>query len=124
MTKTLGEVRELPALAREVAILVTAAHAKAAYAFYAHSAVSALPKPDLDQIWQGECPAHLDSASQTAFHVAYDLCHQPGPLRQSVWEQAVETLGRKAAVALVHYVGFYKYVATILNGFDAKVPDS
>ena len=37
---------------------------------------------------------------------------------------AVGILGMKAAVALVHHVGFYKYAATILNRLDAKVPDT
>jgi hypothetical protein len=123
MTKSLGEVKSLPPLAREVAILVTAGHEQAAYAIYAHKAASKLGENDLQQILGGSCPPHLDAACQVSFRVAKELSESPGPLKLEVWEGAVKVLGLEAAKAVVHYVGFYKYISTILNGFDAKLPD-
>ena len=123
MTKTLATYTSLPPLAREVAILVTVSHAQAAYAMYAHSAVSKLPKDDLDEITINRtCPDHLDAACHTAFTMASELATKSGPLAEHVWQEGVRVRGREAAIAVIHYCGFYKYVATILNGFDAKSP--
>lgn len=124
MTKGLAQMPGLPPLAREVAILVTGNHEQAAYEVYAHSAVSRLPPSDLDEIKRGTCPAHLDEGCKVAFKVATELCEKPGPLGADIWNDAADTFGSTGATALVHYVGFYKYVATILNGFDAQVPAS
>jgi hypothetical protein len=63
----------------------------------------------------------LDEKCKIAFKMATALC-KPGVLDGGIWKEGVEVLGKQAAMAVVHYVGFYKYVATILNGFDAKVP--
>lgn len=122
MTKSLAEITELPSQAREVAILVTGNHEAAAYENYAHSAVSRLSPEDLNTIADGRCPDHLDEKCHTAFDLATKL-RKPGRLSDMTWDKAVGSLGKTAAVAVVHYVGFYKYVATILNGFDAKVPE-
>lgn len=123
MTKSLAEITELPPLAREVAILVTGNHEAAAYEVYAHSALSRLRDDDLKAIAGGRCPGHLDEKCHAAFNLATELC-KPGRLSDEAWENAVARLGKTAAVAAVHYIGFYKYVATILNGFDAKVPEN
>lgn len=122
MTKSLAEITELTPLARGVAILVTGNHEAAAYEIYAHSAVSRLDAKDLKMITDGRCPDHLDGKCHAAFDLATELC-KPGRLSDGAWEKAVRLLGKTAAVATVHYVGFYKYVATILNVFDAKVPE-
>lgn len=121
MTKSLAEITELPSLAREVAILVIGNHEGAAYEIYAHSAVSRLSANDLKAIADGRCPDHLDKKCRAAFDLAVELC-KPGRLSDVAWENALGILGKTAAVAVVHYAGFYKYVATILNGFDAKIP--
>lgn len=123
MTKALAEITELPPLAREVAILVTGNHEAAAYEIHAHSAVSKLGDEDLKTIADGRCPDHLDERCHDAFDLATELC-KPGRLSDEAWEKAVGLLGKTAAIAVVHYVGFYKYVATVLNGFDSKVPDN
>jgi len=122
MTKALAQMPGLPQLAREVAILVTGHHEAAAYEVYAHSAVSRLSEADLDELKRGTCPAHLSKECHVAFKVATELCETPGPLDAGIWKEAINMFGMIGATTLVHYVGFYKYVATILNGFDAKVP--
>lgn len=123
MTQSLAAIKELPALAREVAILVTGTHEKAGYEVYAHSAVSQLDDQDLKQVLSGQCPQHFDAKTKMAFDLATALC-QPGVLPAKLWQESIDVLGREATIAVVHYVGFYKYVATILNGFDARVPSS
>lgn len=123
MTKSLATYKSLPALPREIAILVIGSYEQAEYEMYAHSAVSGLSKMDLDSILvDKKCPPSLDRQCQVAFNVATHLASIPGPLDESVWMEAVEVLGREAAIVLMHYCGLYKYVCTILNAFDAKLP--
>lgn len=122
MTKSLWALEELPRLPREVAILLVGAHEQAAFEYYAHSATSSLPKEDLERIWNKECPEHLDDACKAAFQVANELCVHPGPLPAATYDRALTVLGKQGLTALIQYVGFYKYVSTILNGFDCKVP--
>jgi len=124
MTQSLAKIPGLSLLAREVAILVTGFHEQAAFEIYAHSAVSGLPKSDLNQISKGLCPDHLGRDCKIAFKMATELCNRPGPLTVSTWNEAVDVLSVSGATAVVQYVGFYKYVATILNGFDSQVPEA
>jgi hypothetical protein len=105
MTKALASVPGLPPLGREVAILVTATHTKAAYEFYAHAKLSGLSPAYLNQISEGHYPESFDAACKTAFKVATELC-KPGPLGEKIWKEAVNTLGVPGATALIHYVGF------------------
>jgi hypothetical protein len=70
---------------------------------------------------RGSCPQGFDRECKTAFKVATELC-KPGPLDEKAWKEAVDVFGVSGATALVHYVGFYKYVATILDSFDAQLP--
>ena len=34
-----------------------------------------------------------------------------------------QILGKDNTIALIHYIGFYSYVAVLLNGFDASIPE-
>ena len=118
----MAKIPGLSAHGREVAILVVGAHTKAAYEVTAHEALSGFPRSELDQIDKGICPPTMDEECKIVFKVANEL-FQPGPLSSSTWDEAVSVLGISGSTAVVQYVAFYKYIATILNGFDAQVPD-
>ena len=116
---------KLPGLSpstREVAILVVAAHTKAAYQESAHQQLSGFSKGELEDIERGVCPAEFDEEKKVVFACATELVEKPGPLAQETWQETVDVVGLQGTIAVVHYVGFYQYVATILNGFDAQVP--
>ena len=122
-------MRNLPGLeerVREIAILVVAIHEQAGYEIYAHERVAIsnglLTRVEIDGLHDGSCPGSFSLAERIAQTVTGDLCSAIGPLRSETWAEAVNTLGRDAAVALVHTVGLCRYIATILNGFDAQVP--
>lgn len=117
-------MRQIPGLSpsgREIAILVVGSHTQAAYEIAAHEKLSGLPRADLDEIANGVCPSSLDDEGKTVFKLANEL-FKPGPLSDETWNEATRVLGVSGTTAVVQYVGFYKYVATILNGFDVKVP--
>lgn len=76
-------------------------------------------------IAEGNKPDDLTEQEDVAWRVAHELCARPsgGPLSEGTWERAVQLLGKQSAIGLVHLVGFYQYVSSILNGFDARMPD-
>lgn len=119
---SLAKIPGLSAQAREMAILVVGAHTGAAYEDYAHSRLSQFSEAQEDEIRNGRCPTGLEESETVAFEVASEL-FKKGPLPQDSWNKAVNTLGVDGAKALVHYVGFYRYIATILNGFDVQIPE-
>lgn len=98
------------------------AHTKAAYEVKAHETLSGFARSDLEEIDRGICPANMTDEGKIVFKVATELFN-PGPLPEATWNEAVEVLGIQGVTAVVQYVGFYRYVSTILNGFDAKVPE-
>lgn len=85
--------------------------------------LSGFSKSELDDIEKGVCPADFDEEKKVVFACATELVGRPGPLSQETWQRTVDVIGVQGTTAVVHYVGFYKYVSTILNGFDAQVPE-
>jgi 4-carboxymuconolactone decarboxylase len=113
--------------AREVAIAVVGAKSQAAYENYAHRIIGVhegLSPEEMQMLNAGKCPETLTEEGKVAFEVASRLVDGPGPLATESWDRALRTFGKDGAAALVHYVGFYRYVSTVLNGFDAQVPTS
>ena len=121
MAKALAKIPGLSPNNREIAILVIGAHTKAAYEVYAHERLSGFDRADLDMIDGCKCPPGFNEEEHVVFRMANGLC-APGPLDAEIWEEATKTLGVSGATAIVQYVAFYKYVATILNGFDVQIP--
>lgn len=125
LTTALRELPELKAKTREIAILTVCVHERAFYEVYAHSRVAlllGLTDSELNMLVYGLCPETLTSEEASACGVARELCTTPGPLAQSTWTTAVTELGRDGALALVQYVAYYRYLATIERGFDVQVP--
>lgn len=118
----MAKIPGLSPSSREVAILVVGAHTKAVYEETAHKQVSGFSKSELDDIERGVCPAEFDDEKKVVFACATELVERPGPLSQETWQRTVDVVGVQGTTAVVHFVGFYKYVSTILNGFDAQVP--
>ncbi len=71
----------------------------------------------------GKRPEGLDEKASVAFDVVKCLTETPGPLPDATYKDSVDKLGRDATTALIHYTGCYCYVATILNGANASVPE-
>ncbi|KAK6387471.1 hypothetical protein LTS17_000740 [Exophiala oligosperma] len=122
LVKTLQTIPGLTLYGREVVIAVAGSRSQAAFENYAHAIISrraGISEAELHDIHAGKCPETLTEEGKIAFELATAL-GRPGPLDQAIWDKAVKILGKEGAAAAVHYTGFYSYVGTILNGFDAK----
>lgn len=124
--KALAKIPGLPQYAREVAILATGSHFKAAYEIYSHERIAIgteLKQDQIDKIKHGEKPGDLQEIGNVAFDVTMELLKKPGPLAEEKWKEAEKAFGREGAMALVHYVGYYAYTSLLLNGLDIQLPE-
>lgn len=124
LTRALQTIPGLSLYGREVVIAVAGARAKCDYENYAHAIISqraGISETELREIHAGRCPETLTQEGKAAFALA-TAAGEPGVVDQFVWDKTVKVLGKDGAAAVIHYTGFYGYISTILNGFDAKVP--
>ena len=119
----------LPALSdrvRAIVSLTVAVHEDAEFEVYARKRIATfhglLTDSEIERVVDGNCPESFQNAARVAHEVAKELSISRGPLSQPLWDDAVDQLGTDGALSLVHHVGFHKYLATVLNGFDAQVP--
>jgi 4-carboxymuconolactone decarboxylase len=82
----------------------------------------AFSKEEIQLMHAGRKPETLSETEVAVWELADALARGRGPLAQELWEGAVIMLGRDCAASVVFTVGFYQYVSTILNGFDAQLP--
>jgi 4-carboxymuconolactone decarboxylase len=125
LTKALSAQSNLPDPARQVAILVTGAHFRAAYEIYAHVAVAEhdkLPDAKLATIVAGQRPPDLTRDEAVAYDVAAALTGG-GVLPELTYRTAVDAFGVHGAAELCYLVGLYCLVSVTLNGFDVPVPE-
>jgi 4-carboxymuconolactone decarboxylase len=126
LTKALSASPSLPKAVREVAILVTGAKFRSAYALYAHVIAAekrGLADDKLATIVAGQRPGDLTREEAIAYDVASALVDR-GVLPQLSYRQAVQAFGVDSAAELIYLVGFYCLVSVTLNGFDVPVPDT
>lgn len=114
--------------AREVAILTVGHRFASTYELYAHRRIAAsepvnFSPEQIRELGEGRMATGLDEQCQVAFEVARELCGTPGPLKEELWHKSVKILGRDGALALMHYVAFYAYLAIMLNAVDVPAPE-
>jgi len=125
LTKALSMNPSLPPAVREVAILVTGAHFRAAYALYAHVIVAedrGLCDKKLATIVAGQRPTDLTREEAVAYDVTSALVGG-GVLPDLTYRAAVATFDAHGAAELMQLVGLYCMVSVTLNAFDVPVPD-
>jgi len=126
LTKVLSAHATLPKPVREIAILVTGAHFKAAYELYAHVIVGeqrGLDDAKLSIVVAGQKPFDLTKEEGIAYDVASALVNG-GVLPELTYKQAVLAFGEHGAAELCYLVGLYCLVSVTLNGFDVPVPEA
>ncbi len=126
LTKALSENPSLPRPVREVAILVTGAHFRAAYELYAHVIAAesrGLDDEKLATIVAGQRPANLARDEGVAYDVAASLVGG-GVLPDLTYRAAVAAFGQRGASELIQLIGLYCLVSVTLNGFDLPVPEA
>lgn len=125
LAKALSASPTLPGPVREVAILVTGAHFRAAYELYAHVIVAedkGLSDEKLATIVAGQRPPDLTRPEAVAYDMAAALVGG-GVLPELTWREAVATFGAHGAAELSYLVGLYCMVSVTLNTFDVPVPE-
>jgi 4-carboxymuconolactone decarboxylase len=123
--KSLSAAPTLPRPVREVAVLVTGAHFRAAYAIYAHVVLAesrGLDDDKLATIVAGERPSNLTREEGIAYDVASALV-SGHVLPALAYRQAVAAFGESSTMELIYLIGAYCLVAITLNGFDVRVPE-
>jgi len=126
----LGSINKFPGLppsARETAILALGSEYNSQYMIYSHECIAANHNTQtagqIQEINAGKKPVGLSDAES----VAYDVVMEFAESYEAVESEDVGTRGRGARergeVALVHFVGYYSYVAVFLNGFDVPLPE-
>ena len=126
MAVSLQNIAGLSFKNREIIILVVGAKYQADYELYAHKVIAlkhGVTQAEIDMILQMRCPSTFSVQEQIIYNTASELVSQPGPLSDERWMEVVGAITKDGATALVQYAAFYSYVATILNGFDCKIPD-
>lgn len=109
----------------ELAIIVTGAHYKAEFEWYAHVRFAhdaGIPESVTEAIRKGAEPA-LDAADQRmVYRVAAEL-NRTHRLSDETFEAAKAVLGLPALIDLIAIVGYYGLVSLTLNAFQMPTPD-
>lgn len=125
LVKALSRDSKLSDAVRQVAILVTGAHFRAAYEIYAHVPMAERDKisdAKIATIIAGQRPSDLTRDEAVAYDVAAALTNG-GVLPELTYRSAVTAFGPHGAVELCYLVGLYCLVSVTLNAFDVPVPE-
>ena len=108
--------------ARELAILVVAAHWGSAFEREAHEAVGracGLSEAELTDVRRGERPNLVDRAERIAMQTTAALAAQ-GALTDDEYQAAVEAIGERGVFELTALVGYYATLALQLRVFAGE----
>jgi len=109
----------------ELAIIVTGAHFKAEYEWYAHVRFAhdaGIPESVTEAIRQGAVPELADQEQRSVYAVATEL-NRTHRLSDATFDQAKIVLGLPALIDLIATVGYYNLVSLTLNAFEMPTPD-
>ena len=109
----------------ELAIIVTGAHYKAEFEWYAHvrfAHEAGIPEAVTEVIRSGEAPELPDADQRIVHAVAVELTRDHR-LSDATFDEAVAVLGLPALTDLIAIVGYYGLVSLTLNAFEIPAPD-
>ena len=115
----------LPPRLSELAIIVTGAHYKAEFEWWAHVRFAhdaGIPESVTEAIRRGETPELPEDDQRVVHKVALELTltHK---LADATFDEAKEVLGLPALIDLIAIVGYYGLVSLTLNSFEFPTPD-
>jgi alkylhydroperoxidase family enzyme len=120
-----GAVRydsQLPARAREIAILLVGHHHRSAFELYAHTRAgraAGLTGDDLEALASTKEPDRLSDVEQQTFRITRAVLDR-GTLDETEFRDAAAVLGEAGLLELVTIVGYYNLVAWQLAVFDVR----
>jgi 4-carboxymuconolactone decarboxylase len=114
----------LPPALSELAICLTARHLRASYEWHAHAplAVEAgVPPAAIEAIRTGAIPSFTATDQALAHRVISELINRKR-LSDTVFAEAIATLGEQGVVELGTIVGYYTAIGNALNAFEVPLP--
>jgi 4-carboxymuconolactone decarboxylase len=114
----------LPPRLSELAILVTGAHWKAGFEFYAHAPIAlkaGLDPATIEAIRKGEAPALTKDDETAVYQFSRELI-TTRRISDRTYKSAEEALGRRGLVDLVGLLGYYGLISMTINAFDVPIP--
>jgi 4-carboxymuconolactone decarboxylase len=117
---------QLPARAREIAILLVGHHHGSAFELYAHEragAAAGLTEADLAALAERKEPAGLSEVEACVLRTTVRIL-DAGTLDDDEFRDAAATLGAPGLLELTTIVGYYNMVAWQLAVFDVQPPAS
>ncbi len=115
----------LPADVMELAILLTGAHWKAQFEFWAHARLgrqAGLPAEVIEAVRVGARPP-LEREDLVVVYEVVSEHFANNRLSDATYARAVEVLGEKGLVDVIGIVGYYGLVSMTLNIFEVDVPE-
>jgi 4-carboxymuconolactone decarboxylase len=114
----------MPPRLTELAIIVSARHAKSKFEWFFHcreALKGGVPHHEVEAVAEGRRPDFEDDDAATVYDFAVELL-ETGNVSEKVYANAVAAFGVGGAVELAAMVGNYQTIAGILRIFDAPDP--
>ncbi len=114
----------LPRDQAEIAILITGAHYRAEFEFWAHSELAreaGVPEAVIEAIRSGETPA-LETEAARVVHDTARALNTRHRLTDAEYQMAVDVLGEQGLVDVIGLCGYYAMVSLTLNVAEVPVP--
>jgi 4-carboxymuconolactone decarboxylase len=115
----------LPPRLSELAIIVTGAHWKAGFEWYAHAPLAAKAGIDpvaIEAIRKGQTPAFQKPDEQVVYDFSTELIRNR-VVSDATYRRAIDTLGTRSTVELVGILGYYGLISMTIKAFEVPVPE-
>jgi 4-carboxymuconolactone decarboxylase len=115
----------LPEDLKELAIIITGAHWKAQFEFWAHARMAraaGIAPEAVDAIRTGKRPPLASDRERVVYDFVTEYL-RTNRVSDQTYAGAMATLGERGVVDLVGVVGYYGLVSMTLNVFEIDVPD-
>ena len=114
----------LPPRLSELAILVTGAHWRAGFEWWAHAPIAAkagLDPAAIDAIKAGQTPVFAQADEAAVYAFAHELLTRR-EVSDETYARAVEALGQLGVVDLTGVLGYYGLISMTIKAFHVPVP--
>ncbi len=115
----------LPARLREMAIIMTGAHWKSEYEWYAHKSLAleaGLDPSIVDAIAAGRRPPGMQPDEAVLYDFCDDLLNERR-VSDDTFAAAIDRFGEQGVVDLTGTLGYYSFVSLMLNVDEHPLPD-
>jgi 4-carboxymuconolactone decarboxylase len=115
----------IPRKLNEFAILITAAHWRSQYEWYAHHRDGlkyGLEAPVMDSLAAGKRPSPMDADEEIVYNFCHELLNKT-QVSDANFKAAVTKFGERGVVDLIGTMGYYNMVSMLLNVDRYPLPE-